>query len=95
MNIKYIYEITSNSTLKEQFFLVNIVLYILIKGFKSYIKRILYYLFKLKYLNQNFFYPKLKKHNFFFCDHRVYICKGFKSHIEKITFFHGNIEYIY
>jgi len=65
MNIKYIYEITSNSTLKEQLFLVNIIVYILIKGFKSHIEKILYYLFKLKYLNQKKFYPKLKKHNFF------------------------------
>ena len=66
INIKYIYEITSNSTLKEQLFLVNIVVYILIKGFKFHIEKILYYLFKLKYLNQNFFYSKLKIHNFFF-----------------------------
>jgi hypothetical protein len=34
-------------------------------GFKSHIKRILCYPFKLKYLNQKVFYPILKKHNFF------------------------------
>ena len=35
-------------------------------GFKSYIKKILCYPFKLKYLNQKvFFYHTLKKHNFF------------------------------
>ena len=50
--------------------------------------------FKLEYLNQNFFYPTLKKHNFFSCEHRVYLLKGFKSYIEKIIFFLVNIEYI-
>jgi hypothetical protein len=34
-------------------------------GFKSHIKKILCYFFKLKYLNQKVFYPTLKKHNFF------------------------------
>jgi len=34
-------------------------------GFKSHIKKILCYPFKLKYLNQKVFYPTLKKHNFF------------------------------
>jgi hypothetical protein len=36
------------------------------KGFKFHIENILYYPFKLKYLNQKVFYPILKKHNFFF-----------------------------
>ena len=35
------------------------------KGFRSYIEKILCYLFKLKYLNQKVLYPTLKKHNFF------------------------------
>jgi len=52
-------------------------------GFKSHIKKILCYLFKLKYLNQIFFYPTLKKHNFFFWEHKVYILMGFKSYIWK------------
>ena len=34
-------------------------------SFKSHIKKILCYPFKLKYLNQKVFYPTLKKHNFF------------------------------
>jgi hypothetical protein len=34
-------------------------------GFKSHIKKILCYPFKLKYLNQNVFYPTLKKYNIF------------------------------
>jgi hypothetical protein len=52
-------------------------------GFKSHIKKILCYPFKLKYLNQKVFYPILKKHNFFSWEHRVYIPMGFKSHIWK------------
>ena len=44
------------------------------------------YPFKLKYLNQKrFFYPTLKKYNFFLVDIE-YILKGFKSHIEKIKY---------
>jgi hypothetical protein len=35
------------------------------KGFKSHIEKIIYYPFKLKYLNQKVFYPTLKKHDFF------------------------------
>ena len=42
---------------------------------------------KFKILFQNIFYPTLKIHNFFSCEHRVYILKGFKSHIEKNKFF--------
>ena len=34
-------------------------------GFKSHIKKILCYPFKLKYLNQKIFYPTLKKDTFF------------------------------
>ena len=34
-------------------------------GFKSHIKKILYYPFKLKYLNKKVFYPTSKKYNFF------------------------------
>ena len=34
-------------------------------GFKSHIKKILCYPFKLKYLNQKALYPTLKKYNFF------------------------------
>jgi hypothetical protein len=52
------------------------------EGFKSHIEKIIYYLFKLKYLNQKVFYPTLKKHDFFFLEHRVYILMGFKSHID-------------
>ena len=44
---------------------------------------ILCYPFKLKYLNQKFFYPTLKKRNFFSWKHRIYILMGFKSHIWK------------
>jgi hypothetical protein len=39
----------------------------------SHIEKILYYPFKLKYLNPNVFYPILKKHDFFSWKHRVYI----------------------
>jgi len=38
---------------------------IYIKGFQIHIEKILCYPFKLKYLNQNVFYPTLKKHSFF------------------------------
>ena len=34
-------------------------------SFKSHIEKIIYYPFKLKYLNQKVFYPTLKKHGFF------------------------------
>jgi hypothetical protein len=37
----------------------------IIMNFKSNIKKILCYSFKLKYLNQKVFYPTMKKHNFF------------------------------
>ena len=47
---------------------------------------------KFKRLFQKVFYPTLKKHNFFSCEHRVYIPKGFKSHIEKIK--HSSSIYI-
>jgi hypothetical protein len=66
---------------KTQLFSWKHIIYIR-KGFKSYIEKILCYLFKLKYLNQNFFYPTLKKHNFFW-EHKLYILMGFKSHIWK------------
>jgi hypothetical protein len=43
----------------------NKVLKNILKSFLSHIENILCYAFKLKYLNQQNFYPTLKKHNFF------------------------------
>ena len=59
------------------------------KSFYSTLKRCyIYYFFKLKYLNQKgFFNSTFKKHNFFLCEHRVYILKGFKFYINKIKYF--------
>jgi hypothetical protein len=42
---------------------------------------------------KRFFYPTLKKHNFFSYKHKIYILQNFKSHIKKITFFLMNIDY--
>jgi len=38
--------------------------------------------------------PTLKKDNFFFWEHRVYIRKGFKSHIEKILCYPFKLKYL-
>ena len=46
-------------------------------GFKSHIKMILCYPFKLKYLNQKVFYPTLKKHNFFLGNIEYIYINGF------------------
>jgi hypothetical protein len=43
----------------------NKVLKNILKSFLSHIEKILCYAFKLKYLNQQNFYPTLKKYNFF------------------------------
>jgi hypothetical protein len=50
-------------------------------GFKSDIKKILCYPFKLKYLNQKIFLSHTEKTKFFSWEHIVYILMGFKSHI--------------
>jgi len=47
------------------------------------LKKILYYPFKLKYLNQNVFLSHIEKIWLFFLEHRVYIPMSFKSHIWK------------
>jgi len=57
--------------------------------FLSHIENILCYPFTLKYLNKKSFLFHIKKHNFFSCEHKVYILKSFKFHIEKIIFFLG------
>jgi hypothetical protein len=59
MNIEYIYWKVSNSILKKWFISCEHRVYIL-KGFKFYTEKILYYPFKLKYLNK-FFLSHLKK----------------------------------
>ena len=45
-------------------------------GFKSHIEKIIYYPFKLKYLNQKVFYPTLKKHDLQCCHSRSFIKPG-------------------
>ena len=53
-------------------------------GFKSHIKKILCYPFKLKYLNQKVFYPTLKKHNFFLGNIEYIYNNGFQiPHLKK------------
>ena len=50
-------------------------------SFKSHIEKIIYYPFKLKYLNQKVFFSHIEKTWFFSWEHRVYILVCFKSHI--------------
>jgi hypothetical protein len=56
----------------------------ILMSFKSYIKRILCYSFKLKYLNQKIFHPTLKKHNFFLKNIEYIYTNRFQiSHLKK------------
>ena len=53
-------------------------------GFKSHIKKILCYHFKLKYLNQKVFHSTLKKHSFFLGNIEYIYTDGFQiSHLKK------------
>jgi hypothetical protein len=67
---------------------------------KNYFKRFFYSILKRYYLillswsiyTKKVFYPTLQKHNFFSCEHRVYILMSLKFHIEKIK--HSSSIYI-
>ena len=55
-------------------------------SFKSHIKRILCYYFKLKYLNQKVFHLTLKKYNFFLKNIEYIYTNRFQiSHLKKKT----------
>jgi len=80
-----IYQICSRRCVMDQTKIISCEhrVYIL-KGFKFYIKNILYYSFKLKYLNKKVFYLTLEKLNFFLVDIEYIYEKVSNSTLKKI-----------
>jgi hypothetical protein len=59
------------------------------KDFLSHIKKILFYYFKLKYLNQTSLLSHIKNTQLFSCEHHTHThtLMDFQSHIKKIKYF--------